>query len=157
MWRKYLINYEVISPHFRLHFYKSNFGILVKIMNCRKHTAFCVFLFYPVKLIYTYCGSVRPVIARELCSPELGKMHIIDTKLSSWPQMFCVFGGELCNCTVTDQSYLYFGLYLVFLWDSIMPVRYLSWLHQPLCKVTDKYCYLSHHLCWTGLMSWIIF
>jgi len=31
-------------------------------------------------------------------------------KLSSWQQMFCVFGGELCNCTVTDWRYSYFGL-----------------------------------------------
>jgi len=36
-------------------------------------------------------------------------------KLLSWPQIFCVFGQELCNCTMTDQSYSYCDLYLAFL------------------------------------------
>jgi hypothetical protein len=35
-------------------------------------------------------------------------------KLCSWLQMFCVCGQELCNCTMTDQSYSYCDIYLAF-------------------------------------------
>jgi hypothetical protein len=88
-------------------------------------SAFAVWLFFlnPIKIYYTYCGSVRPVVAWEFWCPEFGKIHIIDTKLSSWLQMFCVFGGEWCNWTVTDQSYSYCGFYLAFFVSQYCAIR----------------------------------
>jgi hypothetical protein len=126
MWWNDLINYEVISNYVFVNW----FFIVVRIMNCRKHSTvrlslFCGWFFNPVSVYYTYCGSVRPVVAWEFWCREFGKIHIIDMKLSGWLQLFCLFGGELCNCTLTDQSYWYCGFYLAFLWDSIIPVSYL--------------------------------
>ena len=74
---------------------------------------------YPVKEYYAYCGSVRPVVASwEFWCPEFGKIHIIDMKMSSWLQMFCVFGGELCYCTVTDWSHWYWNCLIVLWWTE---------------------------------------
>jgi hypothetical protein len=94
MWWNDLINYEVISPHFKL--------------------CFCKLIF----LYYTYCGLVRPVVAWEFWCQECGEIHITVMKLSGWLQIFCLFGGELCNCTLTDRNYLYCGLYLAFVFVS---------------------------------------